>query len=399
MSFKIRLISLVAVLALMLSLCGCAVKIAPPEAMSSEDEARCMGFSAVDYDGEIQKGSYEYLTVNIKSDYESEVQWSSSNPEIATVDSNGRVDGKKEGNVIITAKVKSASVDYEMLITKAPKATTSYSTALTSNLDYVSRNKASGDEKNLYAIIVNEYDCTVTVFTYNSNGDYNKAVRAMVCSTAKSPLVVEDEGERIEQAISEKAQWVELKDGNFYCYASYLGDQLMFCSTPYSAEDAGSLKVEDYNKLGAKNSSKNIWLSAADAKWIYDNCKEGTLVHVVNSSNSKKFSPLGTPAGMKLTENSASLNYDPTDNTKGNPYIKLKPQLFGAEAASVRIGSALDLYGGLSAVDTCGNDITSKIRVDGDIDVNKAGTYVVSCYATDDMGRTLRIDRQITVTD
>ena len=37
--------------------------------------------------------------------YEGDISWSSSNPKIATVDSNGKVKGKKIGNCIITAKI------------------------------------------------------------------------------------------------------------------------------------------------------------------------------------------------------------------------------------------------------------------------------------------------------
>ena len=401
MSFKIRLFSLLALCAIVLSFCGCAVNLPPPENLSSNDEAMRMGFSAINHDGEIPKGGYEYLSVEIKADYKSEVQWSSSDPEVATVDSMGRVDGIKEGKAVITAKVKSAYVNYDVVITEAAKTPLTYSTAYTSNAEYVSANRANGDDKNLYAIIVNEHDCSATVFTYNAKGEYSKPVRAMVCSTSKSPLVVQKEDaevERVDVTVTEKAQWIEHTDGNFYRYATYLGDNLMICSTPYSSEDPGSLKVEDYNKLGTRNSNKNIWFSVADAKWIYDNCKEGTVVNIVNSSNTKRFTPLEVPQSMKLTENSKSLKFDPTDDTQGNPYIKLRPQISGAEPVSIRRGSSIDLYKGLTAVDTCGNDITAYIQVEGNIDVNKVGSYLVSCYATDDMGRTTRVDREIIVT-
>jgi len=192
---------------------------------------------------------------------------------------------------------------------------------------------------------------------------------------------------------------VYLSDGNYYRYASYIGEDFMFQSAPYKSESADSLIAEEYNKIGTPSTSKNIRLSVADAKWIYDNCDEGTMVRIVNASNTSLYSPLGVPESMKLTESSKSLKYDPTDTDKGNPYLKLKPIISGAEDITVEAQKGFDLYSGVTAVDTCSNDITDKITIEGDFDRNVEGRYVVTYYATDAMGRTARVDREITVVD
>lgn len=398
MSVKIKLIAAVILCGLLFSLSACAVRLDPPREMTSVEEATYMGFKAAEYNDKIKVGGYEFLKVNIKLDYEDEVKWFTDNPEVAVVDSNGRVDGIKEGKAIITAKAKTAAIDYEIEVVKAGKAVTSYSTAITANEDYLKLNKANEGDKNLYAIIVNEHNCTVTVYTYGGD-NYNKPVRTMLCSTSKTPKTIKnDKDSFLYYEVADKAEWVYLNDSKYYRYATYIGEDLMFQSTPYTDEDAGALIADTYNKLGSAVTAKNIMLSAADAKWIYDNCNEGTLVRIVNADESTNHTPLGVPKGMKLTENSKSLKYDPTDNSEDNPYIKLKPEIFGVSDTVIELETGIDLLQDITAVDTCGNDITDKITVDGSINVNKEGKYVVSYYARDNMGRTARVDREVVVT-
>lgn len=403
MSVKIRIISALLLCALLFSLSACAVKIDPPRDMTAEQEAYNMGFYAADYNGRIEVGGYEFLKVNIKLDYQDEVKWSTNNPAVAVVDSNGRVDGVKAGKATITAHAKSAVIDYDIEVVKAGKTAVSYSTAFTGNDEHVEVNKMIGGSKNLYAIIINEYNCTVTVFTYDINSKeqyYNKAVRTMACSTGERPLTKKNDKKTwISNEITEKSEWVLLSDDKYYRYASYIGEELMFQSSPYKSQDESTLIVEEYNKIGTHATAKNIRLSVADAKWIYDNCPEGTEIRIINSDDQSVYYPLGVPNSMKLTENSKSLKYDPTDNSKENPYNKLKPVISGAEYVAVEVGKGLDLLQGVTAVDTCGNDITSKINTDGTVNVNKEGKYVVSYYVTDDMNRTARVDREIIVTD
>ena len=394
MSLKIKKATAILLSALTLGLGGCAVKVAPPADISPEQEAAYLGFSAKEYDGQVEVGAYEYLDVNIKTSYADIVKWKSSNPEIATVDSNGRVDGKKEGKAVITAQANSATIDYEVEVTKAPNVPVSYSTAILANQDILAENKDSGSEKNLYQIMVNEYNCCITVFTYNSNEEYYTPVRAMVCSMGEKGKTPNVKGE-----ITEKAEWVNLSDDKYYQYVTYIGDDLMFQSSPYSKQSPDSLITEEYNKIGTPATAKNIRLSSADAKWIYDNCKEGTLVKIVNEKRTSAYSPLGIPTPLKLTENSKSLTWDPTDSNSKNPYAKLKPQILGADNTAIKVGTGFDPMSGVQAIDTCGHDATDKIVIDGDFDRNVEGRYLISYYCTDSMGRTARVDREIIVAE
>lgn len=394
MSVKIKVVATLLLMALLLSLAGCAVRIDPPVELTSEQEAEYMGFSKGEHDGEVEVGKYEYLEAKIKLDYANDITWTSSNPEIVKVDASGRIDGIKEGEAVVTASARTVVIEYPVKVVKAEKTPLTYSTAFTKNEDYIEANKNDPSGILPYGIIVNEYNNCVSVFTYRAgDSGYDIVVRSMVCSTG-----MEGKTPNIDRTVTSQAESVKLDDGNYYRYVTYVGDSFMFHSAPYSGESPDSLIAEEYNKLGSAATTKNIRLSVTDAKWIYDNCKEGTRVKVVNSENTTLYTPLGVPKTMKLTENSANLKWDPTDTTKGNPYTKLKPVISGVEDVVIMVDKGFDLMSGVTAVDTCGNDITAKIKADGNLNRAKEGDYIISYIVTDPMGRTARVDRTVTVT-
>ena len=394
MTIRNRITAVLAVCAVVLSLGACAVRLDPPVEMSSEDEAFNMGFAAVEYNSKIPVGGYQKLDVEIKLNYEKEVRWSSDNPQIAKVDSNGRVDGLKEGTCIITATAKSATIDYEIQVVKANNTQQFYSTAITANERFVEGNKVSSNDKPLYGIVINLRNNCATVFTYGSEGNYNIPVRSMVCSTGKSgatPIM--------ETTAGSKSEWVQGDNQKYYRYATSIGDNVMMCSTAYSKESPDTLIYQEFNKLGSYTKESNIYFALSDAKWIYENLTEGSKVRIVDPEleYSSSYSPLGVPATLEITDKSVSKKWDPTGSDKNNPYIKKLPEIKGADDIYLEVNTGFDPLSGVSAVDICGNDLSAKVTVDGDFDRGRPGNYIISYYATDVMGRVKRHDRQITV--
>lgn len=385
-----RLAALMLAVILILSMGACAVRVPDPKELTSEDEAAAMGFKKGNFQDVIGVGMYAYFDVIIKSEYDYEVQWSSSDPKIATVDSNGRVDGKSAGKVTIVASAKKAKVEYEVTIKKVGKQPVSMSTALTGNNSWVETNLESQNGLNPYAILINSATGCATVYTYNETGVYRKAVRAMVCSVGK------EESTRIDSyRVESTERWDKGDDGRYYQYVTKIGDYTI-SSTPYKSNASASLITEEYNKLGTACTDGNIWFSVADAKWIYENCDVGTLIKVTDT---KGQDPFGVPSPLKLTDNSKSLKWDPTDDNESNPYNKLTPTFEGVEPAQVKLNDIFDVHAGIVAYDTCGNKVTDGIKVEGSVPCNREGSYVVSYYYTDDLHRTARADRVITVVD
>ena len=74
-----------------------------------------------------------------------------------------------------------------------------------------------------------------------------------------------------------------------------------------------------------------------------------------------------------------------------------KPVISGAEDITIEFGSEFDKYAGVKATDTEDKDITSKIVVTGEVNVNVAGVYELKYSVTDLDGNTTTVIRKVTV--
>lgn len=93
------------------------------------------------------------------------------------------------------------------------------------------------------------------------------------------------------------------------------------------------------------------------------------------------------------------MGYDPTDKwCSRNPYNKKKPVISGAKNKSVKYGSTVNVKSGVTAVNTTGMSVTSKIKVTikykgkkvSKIDTKQPGKYKVTYKVTDQIGRTAK---------
>ncbi len=389
---KIKVLSAVLLIMIItLGLFGCKIELPEPSDISSLDEAISMDFYAKDDKVTLKVGEFAWMDVNIKIDYEYALQWTSSNPKIATVDSSGRVDAVSPGKATITAHAKKASVDFNVTVLEGKPEKLLMSNAIVSNDTTVKENSLSEKDANLYRILINGQTNCATVFTYNADGVYNVAVRSMVCSVGKNGLTLED-----SYLLSSKDRWNSEDDKyyQYYCTFSNETQELVMSSSSYESQSAARLIAEDFNKLGTAYTEGNIRLCADDAKWIYDNCPEGTAIKVTYSS---KNSTLGKPSPLRIPENSKNSGWDPTDSHEDNPYRKLKPSFEGVDNTYVCLNGVFDAYSGVVAYDSCGNVVSDKITIDGNVICSKEGVYIITYRYTDNLGRTGRADRLVTV--
>ena len=83
-----------------------------------------------------------------------------------------------------------------------------------------------------------------------------------------------------------------------------------------------SLEYWEYDKLGTYASAGCVRLKVEDAKWIFDNCRNGSLVEFFSSSD---VGPLGKPSAKKISSYEDYLrNWDPTDPNPNNPWKTYK---------------------------------------------------------------------------
>lgn len=316
-------------------------------------------------------------------------KWSSSDNNIVTVDDGGRIDGLSEGTATITAQIGNTRHTYNITVAAQSQSIyDGYSTCYLANTDVLNENLNNIYEKNPYFIKVNRSQNCVTVYTYDKNGEYTVPVRAMICSTGVNKATVIGD----DFYIYYKQEWNPLFNDVYGHYVSGFYGDYLFHSVPYEDASADTLETEEFNKLGDEASLGCVRMETADVKWIYDNCPENTPVTVYDDDNP---GPLGKPEAIKITDHTCS--WDPTDDDPQNPYAAKTPEIHDASDLTITKGETADLLEGVTAVDTCSNDITDKISVTGNVLTDKVGTYKLTYSVEDTMHRTKRIDVTVKV--
>lgn len=186
------------------------------------------------------------------------------------------------------------------------------------------KNETSNTNKNTnnkmtYYIKVNYGAQVVTIYGKDSEGNYTVPVKAMVCSTGtatpKSGVY----------SIPARWEWLRLQGYVWGHYSTQITGNILFHSVPYLTKgDPASLEYWEYDKLGTYASAGCVRLMVKDAKWIFNNCANGTKVEFYSDSNP---GPLGKPTAKKISSYPEPLrNWDPTDTNGSNPWLTYKPE-------------------------------------------------------------------------
>lgn len=180
--------------------------------------------------------------------------------------------------------------------------------------DYIEANHTAGNGRPYY-IMVNRAQCTVTVYELGANGYYSVPVKAMVCSIGR-------EGHETPLGtwpLGWKSAWTYMVDGSYGQYSSCIVGGILFHSVCYYRKDPSSLMTHEYNGLGAPASLGCVRLQVADAKWIFDNCAQGTLVTIYDGTDP---GPLGKPDRLVdgIDPDHSACGWDPTDPREENPW-------------------------------------------------------------------------------
>lgn len=244
------------------------------------------------------------------------------------------------------------------------------------------KNVNAASNKSPYYIMVNRKQNCVTVYGLDRNGKYTVPVKAMVCSVGTNGKV-DHRTPTGTFRIYSKYRWRPLYYGVYGQYACRINGPIMFHSVPYSAMSPSSLQYKEFNKLGKAASHGCIRLCCQDAKWIYDNCPNGTKVKVFDSNN---LGPLGKPTSVKISSDSKYKNWDPTDSNTKNPWRKVPPRFTGLKntKAIERCSTKSKLLSGVKAVNFKGQNV--KIQISGNYDLDKEGSYNLVYKAKDYLG-------------
>lgn len=168
------------------------------------------------------------------------------------------------------------------------------------------------DYESDYYIVVYTGSQNVLIYGKGSDGKYNDVVKCFVCSSGKS-----GHSTRLGQySIIRRYRWRLLVGDVYGQYSTGFSPSYLFHSVPYLEEDdPSSLDMAEYDKLGQPASKGCIRLCVRDAKWIYDNCPDGTQINIVDDSND-------TPGEQILPriDDKKFAGWDPSDPDPDNPY-------------------------------------------------------------------------------
>lgn len=129
-----------------------------------------------------------------------------------------------------------------------------------------------------FAITVDVKNQVTTVYGRDENGDYTVVIRQMLCSTGTRGAP-SDVGDWVLSGRT--ARWCYFpKWGSYAQYWTKINSSIAFHSVIYNSVDTMDLSVKSYKALGSRASHGCIRLTVADAKWIYNNVGEGTVVTI-----------------------------------------------------------------------------------------------------------------------
>lgn len=258
-------------------------------------------------------------------------------------------------------------------------------------IDLEDYSQAPADNGSPYYVKVNRLQNVVTVYTLDEDGYYTKPVRAMICSVGMN-----DGTPTGTYTTEDKYPWRSLVGGVYGQYAYRIQGPIMFHSVPYYTMNKGNLETAEYNKLGEAASLGCVRLAVIDAKWIYENCPAGTLVTIYDSEYP---GPLGKPTAEQLDTRDDRSRWDPTDPDEENPWNEEGVRILGVGSRVFERGYTYSLTDGIFALDQYGNDITSQILIEGNVDIMKAGEYSVTYRVSDEEGEESSVTCTVQVVD
>lgn len=244
---------------------------------------------------------------------------------------------------------------------------------------------SSKDYEKIYIKVNKKRNC-ITIYEKGEDGEFSKPVKAMICSVGyNAPIGTYETSDRYTWKIVNGNVWSQ--------YATRITGNVLFHSVPYSEKSKDALIPKYYNQLGSNASAGCIRLMVADAKWLMEHCVEGTKVEIYEDDEA---GPLGKPTAIVVADNE---QWDPSDPDPANHWNGFAAVLEGVKDRTIERNIPFDYMEGIIAKDTVGNDVTSLVKVETELDEKKVGTYEVTYTLTDGVGSSATAKATYTVTD
>ena len=142
-------------------------------------------------------------------------------------------------------------------------------------------------EKIRFAVEVDLTNQITTVYMARGRED-GDIVRQMICSTGTGGEDATPLGEfKMKQHYpEERGEWYWIQKYEVYVqYPTRFNGPILFHSIPCAEKDISTIDQQALSELGEPTSHGCVRLRGEDAKWIAQNCPDGTTVRVYESEN------------------------------------------------------------------------------------------------------------------
>ena len=163
-----------------------------------------------------------------------------------------------------------------------------------------------------YTLMVDVANQITRAYTYDEDGQYTVLVREMICSTGTSKYPTPCKTTIMPK---KRARWGYFPTwGSHAQYLTRIDAANAFHSVLYSEPNENTLSVKSFDALGTPASHGCVRLLVSDAKWIYENCKEGTIITVYEGDYDPEYTMT-----LKPTLNASTLRENPLPAPTATP--------------------------------------------------------------------------------
>jgi len=129
---------------------------------------------------------------------------------------------------------------------------------------------------------VDAYNQIVSVYALDENQKYTRLINQFMSSAGKRDNYTKKLFQELNDEDRYRWKFFSTFGGGYCEYVTRIYRPFLFHSVMFETKSEDTLMDESYLNLTFPDSHGCIRLMPQDAKWIYDNCIEGTLVEVVD---------------------------------------------------------------------------------------------------------------------
>ncbi len=187
---------------------------------------------------------------------------------------------------------------------------------------------------------VDTYNQLVSVYALDENEEYTRLINQFMCSAGRRDNYTKKVFQILNDEDRYRWKFFETFGGGYCEYVTRIYKPFLFHSMMFETKNEDTLMVETYEALTFPDSHGCMRLMPQDAKWVYDNCIEGTYVEIVDDIQSPdlvqlympppliddKYLPTHKPFGNERKVKAVVPNWD---NFPSDGGWKYDPEVYG----------------------------------------------------------------------